>query len=264
MAWPAASTEALNCGNTLRALAITLAAMAVTVRLPPAFSTSGRNFLRTCSSWVMSALSNWVTCGIVFHACDRCSAVLRRMPDIGLRSTAPHFEKSGSATEPPDSVATLAWPPPPRLDMTCLVKVFTSSWLMRPPGPVPGTWWRSTPSSRASRRTDGAAGASGPRSAAAAAGRLAAKASTLSLRSAASSAAAATAFRLARSVGLVALARTGLERALGRDCRLRPGPGLRRPAAASAAGAARRRRGGAVDGGAGARLVDDQHRPGRA
>ena len=88
----------------------------------------------------MSALSNWVTCGMAFQACDRCSAVLRRMPDIGLRSTAPHFEKSGSATEPPESVATLAWPPPPRLDMTCLVKVLTSSWLIRPPGPVPRTW----------------------------------------------------------------------------------------------------------------------------
>ena len=88
----------------------------------------------------MSALSNWVTCGMAFQACDRCSAVLRRMPVIGLRSTAPHFEKSGNATEPPDSVATLAWPPPPRLDMTCLVKVLTSSWLMRPAGPVPRTW----------------------------------------------------------------------------------------------------------------------------
>ena len=30
---------------------------------------------------------------------------------------------------------------------------------MRPPGPVPGTWSMSTPSSRAIRRTDGAAGA---------------------------------------------------------------------------------------------------------
>ena len=33
---------------------------------------------------------------------------------------------------------------------------------MRPPGPLPATWRISTPSSRASRRTDGAAGAAGP------------------------------------------------------------------------------------------------------
>ena len=38
----------------------------------------------------------------------------------------------------------------------------TSSTLMRPPGPLPFTRAMSTPSSRASRRTDGAAGAAGP------------------------------------------------------------------------------------------------------
>ena len=36
------STEALNCGNTLSALASTLQATAVTVSLPPFFSTSAR------------------------------------------------------------------------------------------------------------------------------------------------------------------------------------------------------------------------------
>ena len=35
---------------------------------------------------------------------------------------------------------------------------WTSSTVMRPPGPVPVTWRMSTPSSRAMRRTDGAAG----------------------------------------------------------------------------------------------------------
>ena len=44
----------------------------------------------------MSALSCWVTCGITRHALPRCSAVLRRMLLIGLRSTSPHFVKSGS------------------------------------------------------------------------------------------------------------------------------------------------------------------------
>ena len=45
----------------------------------------------------MSALSNCVTCGIDSQALVRCSAVLRRMPVIGLRSTSPHLLKSGSA-----------------------------------------------------------------------------------------------------------------------------------------------------------------------
>ena len=44
----------------------------------------------------MSALSCCVTCGMVFQALDRCSAVFRRMLLIGLRSTSPHLVKSGS------------------------------------------------------------------------------------------------------------------------------------------------------------------------
>ena len=47
----------------------------------------------------MSALSCCVTCGMTFHAWVRCSAVLRRMLLQGLRSTSPHFEKSGSACD---------------------------------------------------------------------------------------------------------------------------------------------------------------------
>ena len=43
----------------------------------------------------MSALSNWVTWGIVVQAWLMCSAVLRRTFDIGLRSTSPHRVKSG-------------------------------------------------------------------------------------------------------------------------------------------------------------------------
>ena len=39
----------------------------------------------------------------------------------------------------------------------CLTKLCTSSWRMRPFGPVPATRARSTPSSRAKRRTDGEA-----------------------------------------------------------------------------------------------------------
>ena len=111
----------------------------------------------------MSALSNWVTCGIAFHAWLRCSAVLRRMPVIGFRSTSPHLLKSGSAGPPAAGLAAplaaAAWPLPPRLFITRLANSLTSSCVMRPPGPVPGTCETSTPISRANRRTDGAAGA---------------------------------------------------------------------------------------------------------
>ncbi len=47
----------------------------------------------------------------------------------------------------------------PPEDMTFFTWALTSSAEMRPPGPVPATWLTSTPSSRATRRTDGAAGA---------------------------------------------------------------------------------------------------------
>ena len=108
----------------------------------------------------MSALSNCVTWGMVFHAWLRCSAVLRRMPDMALRSTSPHFEKSGSAGPlPAGRDAAAAWPPLPKLFITRFANSLTSSCVMRPPGPVPVTWLTSTPISRARRRTEGAAGA---------------------------------------------------------------------------------------------------------
>ena len=109
----------------------------------------------------MSALSWLVTCGITFHAWPRCSAVLRRMLLSGLRSTSPHFEKSGSgccAAAPPSRRARSAACAP----SAWRTKPCTSSTVMRPPGPLPFTCRMSTPSSRAMRRTDGAAGGAGP------------------------------------------------------------------------------------------------------
>ncbi len=128
--------------------------MAVIVSLPPAFSACGLYCLRRASSAVMSALSCCVTCGMAFQACVRCSAVLRRMLLIGLRSTSPHLVKSGSAE------GALAGTPPPANALR--TNACTSSTLMRPAGPLPATPRMSTPSSRARRRTDGAAGAAGP------------------------------------------------------------------------------------------------------
>ncbi len=104
----------------------------------------------------MSALSCWVTCGIAFQACDRCSAVLRRMLLIGLRSTAPHFVKSGSGDGRRGAAAGAAG------ERRACTNAWTSSTLIRPSGPVPATGRISTPSSRARRRTDGAAGGIGP------------------------------------------------------------------------------------------------------
>ena len=153
---PAAmSIDALNCGNTRSAAATTLTAIAVTVRLPPAASTCFAYFLRSSSRPVMSARSNCVTCGIVAHAALRCSAVLRRTARIGCRSTSPQRVKSGSGTaarrrrrrrrrRPAASRA------PSRRRSRCGRRAR-----------CPTTSLMSTPSSRAIRRTDGAAGAGG-------------------------------------------------------------------------------------------------------
>ena len=219
----------------------------------------------------MSALSNWVTCGMAFQACDRCSAVLRRMPVIGLRSTAPHFEKSGSATEPPESVATLAWPPPPRLDITCLVKVLTSSWLMRPPGPVPRTWSEidaelagQPAHRRRGRRQRAAVGGRRSRTA----GRK--RQHLVACGRPAPRPAPRAAADLPRSVGpspspgpALKLRSVGLSPSPG-PLALSPPPGLRPPPVATplppSARARRRARRGGRGAVAGARLLDHQHR----
>ena len=90
------STDALNCGNLLqrrrrRSSARSPSRSACRRR----FSACGAYCLRSASSAVMSALSCCVTCGMTFHACDRCSAVLRRMLLIGLRSISPHLREVG-------------------------------------------------------------------------------------------------------------------------------------------------------------------------
>ena len=72
------SMLALNCGKTLRAMPSTLMRIAVGVSLPPAASAFLPYAARHFSKLVMSALSNWVTCGIVAQACARRSAVISR------------------------------------------------------------------------------------------------------------------------------------------------------------------------------------------
>ena len=72
------------------------------------FFVIGPYMRRKASSAVISALSCCVTCGAC-QAVVRCSAVLRRMFDIGTASTSPQREKSGSGARafgaPPASAA---------------------------------------------------------------------------------------------------------------------------------------------------------------
>src|SRR5262245_25018685 len=112
----------------------------------------------------MSATSYWVTRGTVAQTAPRCSAVLRRTPRIGCRSITPHLVKSGSgsATTWAPACGPTAVAPAFAIITSRLAWAFTSSIEIRPSSPEPITSAMSTPSSRAMRRTDGAAGAAGP------------------------------------------------------------------------------------------------------
>src|SRR3954464_6583047 len=80
----------------------------------------------------------------------------------GCRSTSPHFWKSGSARAARGAPAPAPAPADPTLLTIRRACSLTSSWEMRPAGPVPCTSLTSTPISRARRRTEGAAGAAAP------------------------------------------------------------------------------------------------------
>ena len=107
----------------------------------------------------MSAESYCVTSGICAHDAPRCSAVLRRTPRIGWRSISPHLLKSGSGSAARRAAAAPAAGAAGADAISRFACAFTSSIEMRPSSPVPTTSSMSTPSSRAMRRTDGAAGA---------------------------------------------------------------------------------------------------------
>ena len=64
-----------------------------------------------------------------------------------------------AAPPPAPPLAAATCPAPPKLLITRLANSLTSSSEMRPPGPLPLTCVTSTPISRASLRTEGAAGA---------------------------------------------------------------------------------------------------------
>ena len=182
----------------------------------------------------MSARSCCVTCGIVVHAAVRCSAVLRRTARIGWRSISPQRVKSGSGsagTAPPAAAGRAA-----TIRLACAL---TSSTEMRPPVPLPATWLMSTPSSRAIRRTDGAAGATGSSGAAGSAAARAPRLMSTTFRPRACGTRLRRPRRLCRPSAALALApstccsSSGASRlgAICRACRLAPAASPARPSA---------------------------------
>ncbi len=120
------------------------------VTLTPLFSFSLLNCTRKASRSVMSASSWLVTCGITTQLRCRLAPLIFLMRERSLRSTGPNLAKStlgqGSRSrptpEPPaaGAGAFAAWALVCAAPLiTCLVKLWMSSWVMRPLGPVPLT-----------------------------------------------------------------------------------------------------------------------------
>ena len=112
----------------------------------------------------MSAWSCWVTCGIRAQLRARLAPEIFWIRDSGLTSISPNLAKStfgqGSRLRPLPAAAVRAEvppataAPPASASFTCFC---TSSLLILPARSLPLTWVRSTPSSRANRRTVGLA-----------------------------------------------------------------------------------------------------------
>src|SRR5690606_1412055 len=175
------SSEALNCGNCLSATAQALSKKASKVNLVGALSAdralacSALSATRQASSSVMSASSWLVTWGMRTQLRCRLAPESFWMRESGWRSVGPYLAKStlgqGSKLMPPRSPPLEPAPAPaPAPDAeaaagaaplacatSCLTKPCTSSWVMRPLGPLPATCAMGTPSSRAKRRTEGEA-----------------------------------------------------------------------------------------------------------
>ena len=160
---PLASSEALKSGNFFSAETLAFIRKASMVSLMPAFSFSLFSATRSASRSVMSAWSCWVTCGIIAQLRARLAPEIFLMRDSATTSVSPNLLKStfghGSRLSPPPAAtgapaAAGAATPPASAPLTYFC---TSSLLMRPPRSLPLTWLRSTPSSRANRRTAGLA-----------------------------------------------------------------------------------------------------------
>src|SRR3954447_6818015 len=103
----------------------------------------------------MSDSSLWVTCGTFSQARCRCGPDSFLMRGSGLVSTGPNLEKSTAGISgipmPPEGAATAGAALGP------FRKLSTSSLVIRPLSPLPFSLVRSTPNSRATRRTPGLA-----------------------------------------------------------------------------------------------------------
>ena len=144
-------------GNSCRAAATALATNATIVTLTPAASACIASDFRNASRSVTSARSCCVTCGTPTQLAWRFAAEIFRMRGSSTSSMGPNFAKSTRRTAPTPGI-------PPPLVSERLTYFSTSSLRIRPSRADPSTRVRSTPSSRAKRRTDGLAsgGASEP------------------------------------------------------------------------------------------------------
>jgi len=123
-------------------------AKAVSLRLFLAYS--GALAFRSASSSVTSASSKFVRCGIVCTLRTMLAAIVFRIRDICSRRIGPQSSRSVDL----DSGRDRTWGEA----LACRTAAITSSRTIRPAGPVPFTRPRSTPNSRARRRTAGPAG----------------------------------------------------------------------------------------------------------
>ncbi len=120
--------------------------------------------LRHASRSVMSASSLWVTWGIITQLRARFAAEIFWIRERAVRSTGPNFSKStrghGSRSRPagaPPARGRRAGPARLAAGAAPLASPRTSSGVSLPLRPLPVAPRRSTPSSRASRRTEGLA-----------------------------------------------------------------------------------------------------------
>ena len=133
--WLTGSMLALKRPNFLSAAAQTFTRMAVTVNLPPLWATFSAFLLINSCKPVMSAWSNWVTCGTVRQAVDMLAAVMRRTPSSSTVSTSPQRLKSGSSGSAVTSVGAVPEGGILSGRSPFLIWAFTSSSVIRPPGP---------------------------------------------------------------------------------------------------------------------------------
>ena len=129
----------------------------------PSRSHSLLSFLRNSSSSVISASSCWVTCGIITQLRARFWPEIFLIRESSFTSTAPNLVKStfghGKRSKPPpkEAAGAAALFSAPPFCITPFTKDLTSSFTIRPLAPLPLTKPKSTPSSRASLRTEGPA-----------------------------------------------------------------------------------------------------------